>query len=319
MPARHRPRQPAAPTAPLAVAFREVRHDQPDDCLHHETIAVRGALHHWTIPPHRHEGLHQLQWLAQGAVVARIDGAVQRLQAPVALLLAAGAVHGFDYAPDSVGQQVTVPSALLQAGLAGAPALAARLSQSLVLGPERIGDQAPQVEALLAGLADEFHGARPGRAEALRAQVLLLTLWLLRQAAPPAAHEQRQALRDTLVQRYRALLELHCRRHQPLGFYAQALGVSSDHLSRSCRRVTGLSALALAQERLLLEARRLLAHGPMPVAGVGQALGFDDAGYFSRFFTRRCGLSPSAFRAAAAQGLGPGAGPTKAGQAADML
>ncbi len=289
--------------APLAVPFREVRHDQPDDCLHFETIALRGALHQWAIPPHRHEGLHQLQWLSQGAVVATIDGVVHRLQAPAGLMLAAGAVHGFDYAPDSVGQQVTVPSAALRAGLGNAPVLGARLAQSLVLGPALDADRTYQVLALFAALADEFNNARPGRSEALRAQVLLLALWFLRQATVPAANEQRQALRDTLVQRYRALLELHFQRHPPLSFYAQALGVSVDHLSRACRAVAGLSALDLAHERMLLEARRLLGYSAAPVAEVGQALGFDDAGYFSRFFTRRCGLSPSAYRVAVAQGL----------------
>lgn len=290
----------------LAIAFREVRHDQPDDCLHVEAIAVRGALHQWAIPAHRHEGLHQLQWLSQGAVVARIDGVVHRLQAPAALMLAAGAVHGFDYAPDSAGQQVTVPSALLQAGLASAPGLAARLGQTLVLGADRMAGQAAQIESLLSALSDEFHQARPGRSEALRAQVLLLALALLRQAAEPAAHERRQALRDTLVQRFRALLELHGRRQPPLGFYAQILGVSVDHLSRSCRRVVGLSALDLAHEGVLLDARRLLAQGSQPVAEIAAALGFDDAAYFSRFFTRRTGVSPSAYRAALAQGLAPG-------------
>ena len=291
---------------PLAVAFREVRHDQPDDCLHVEAIAVRGALHQWAIPAHRHEGLHQLQWLSQGSVVATIDGAVHRLQAPAALMLAAGAVHGFDYSPDSAGQQVTVPSPLLQAGLATAPLLAARLGQTLVLGADRMAGQAAQIEALLAALSEEFHQARPGRSEALRAQVLLLALLLLRQAAEPAAHERRQALRDTLVQRFRALLELHGRRQPRLSFYAQALGVSVDHLSRSCRRVAGLSALDLAHERVLQDARRLLAQGPQPVAEIAGALGFEDAAYFSRFFSRRSGVSPSAYRAALAQGLAPG-------------
>lgn len=299
------PRQ-GRPAAPLAVPFREVRHDQPEDCLHVEAIAVRGALHQWAIPLHRHEGLHQLQWLSKGAVAATIDGQVHHLQAPAALALPAGTVHGFDYAPDSQGQQVTVPSPLLQACLAQAPSLGVRLAQPMVLGPDRVAGAAPQIEALLASLVHEFNQAQPGRSEALRAQVLLLALALLRQAADPAAHERHQALRDTLVQRYRALLELHGRRQPGLPFYAQALGVTVDHLSRSCRRVAGLSALALAQERMLQDARRQLAHSPLAVAEIAELLGFEDAAYFSRFFARGCGLSPSAYRAALALGLAPG-------------
>lgn len=100
------------------------------------------------------------------------------------------------------------------------------------------------------------------------------------------------------MRRYRSLFELHLRRHQPLGFYARALQVTPDHLSRSCRAVTGLSALDLLHERLLLEARRLLSYTQAPVADVARDLGFDDPAYFSRFFARRDGHAPQEYRAA---------------------
>jgi len=291
------------PAAPLAVAFREVRHEQPDDCLHYEPISVRGRPHQWQIPAHRHEGLHQLQLLERGGALATIDGVPHRLQAPAALLLAAGSVHGFTYDPDSAGHQVTVPSALLQQLLAGAPALAQRLAQSFVLAGDALASDAVEAVDLFLQLGREFQGARSGRSEALRAQVLLLALWFLRHAGEPAADEHRQAVRDTLVQRFRALLELHYRRHRPVSYYALALQVSPDHLSRACRAVAGLSALDLVQDRVLLEARRLLAYTPATVADIAQELGYEDPGYFSRFFTRRAGTSPSAYRAAALRGV----------------
>jgi AraC family transcriptional activator of pobA len=162
--------------------------------------------------------------------------------------------------------------------------------------------QAPRVAALCAALAAEFEAAEPGRSEALRAHLVLLATWFLRRCGGQPAQEGRRALRDTLVQRYRALVELHLRRHQPLGFYAQALKVTPDHLSRSCRAVTGLSALELLHERMVLEARRLLAYTDAGVAEVARELGFGDPAYFSRFFARQCGASPQAYRAALAAG-----------------
>ncbi|MFY9513386.1 MAG: helix-turn-helix domain-containing protein, partial [Rubrivivax sp.] len=164
-------------------------------------------------------------------------------------------------------------------------------------GPAVLAD-AVRVDAHFAALAAEFADSAPGRNEALQAHVVLLATWCLRRAAPLAADEARRALRDTLVQRYRALVELHLRRHAPLGFYAAQLQVTADHLSRSCRAVTGLSALDLLHQRLLLEARRLLAYTQAPVAEVARDLGFDDAAYFSRFFARRDGSAPLAYRAA---------------------
>lgn len=285
-------------TAPIAIAFSEVRHFKPDDWLHFEPIAVRGELHDWTIPAHRHEGLHQFQWLAQGRAAATLDGVDHDLRAPALLMVAPGCVHAFRYEPGSIGQQVTVPSVRLDRALAASPALAARLPVTMVLDGDAMHRQAARVAAMFTALADEFGDSTPGRNEVLQAHLVLLVTWCLRQALPVAPEEARRALRDTLVQRFRALAELHLRRHPPLGFYARALQVTPDHLSRSCRAVTGLSALDLVHERLLLEARRLLAYTQAPVSEVARELGFDDPAYFSRFFSRRDGRAPLEYRAA---------------------
>lgn len=325
--------------APIAVAFREVRHFQPDDCLHCEAIELRGALHDWTIPAHRHEGLHQFQWLRSGSAQLVLNGSALQVSAPAAFLLPPGCVHAFRYAPGSTGLQVTVPSALLSRAFAGAPALAARLAapQSITLelrggasGEEsackeaacqqqtcqkgacqngacqkEAGEEdASEAASLFTQLDREFKRSEAGRSEALQAHAVLLATWFLRQGAGASADEGRQALRDTLVQRYRALLALHLRQQHALGHYAQLLNVTPDHLSRACRAVAGLSALDLLHERLVAEARQLLAHTGAAVGEVAHELGFGDAAYFSRFFARRTGQSPQAYRAALQQGQG---------------
>ena len=292
--------KPATPL--MMVPFREVRHFQPDDCLHYESIAVRGHEYDWTIPAHRHEGLHQFHLLTRGAVVATIDGERHDLRAPAMWMLAPGAVHGFAYERDSAGQQITVPTAALQVALAHSPLLAAQLARTIIVGSDAIGADALACEQLFSQLAQEFGASRPGRVEALHAHAMLIALWLLRRENATRGPPRRQALRDTLTHRYRSLLELHFRRHQPIGFYADALGVTPDHLSRTCRATSGIGALDLLHERMLLEARRMLAYTPVPVTGIAQQLGFEDPGYFSRFFTRRAGLSPSAYRESVTDG-----------------
>lgn len=289
-------------SSPLAVAFREVRHFAPDDCLHVEPLAVRGEQYAWTIPAHRHEGLHQFMWVERGSAGVWLDQVPHALQGPAALMLAPGCVHAFEFTPGCSGLQVTAPTERLQRSLAASPALLARLLPSLLLQGDAFAAEAATGQALFGALHGEFERSAPGRSDALQAHLVLLATWFLRQAPGSTADASRQALRDTLVQRYRSLLELHLRRHQPLGFYAGQLGVTPDHLSRACRAVTGLSALDLQHERLLLESRRLLAYTRAAVADVAHELGFDDPAYFSRFFARRAGLSPQAFRAALARG-----------------
>ncbi|WP_313329399.1 helix-turn-helix domain-containing protein, partial [Stutzerimonas balearica] len=51
-------------------------------------------------------------------------------------------------------------------------------------------------------------------------------------------------------------------------------------------------------ERLAREAQRQLAYTDLDVQQIARDLGFADAAYFSRFFRKQAGVTPSAFRAA---------------------
>ncbi len=290
------------PAPLLLVPFKEVRHDQPDDCLHHESVAVRGHQMDWTIPAHRHEGLHQFQYLDAGAVRGTIDGREFEAEAPALLMLAPGSVHGFRYTRDTVGHQVTVPTATLRQLLGDANFLGSELGASFVLTRLQ-ADDVNECRALFERIAREFRQQQPGRVHALLAGATLLAVLFVRGHGEQFARARTQGVRDTLVQRYLALVDQHHASQEPLVFYADALGVTVDHLSRSCRAVLKQSALNLLNERRMLEARRLLAYTAMSVAEVARQLGYDDPAYFTKTFQRSTGSAPSAYRALVAQGV----------------
>lgn len=129
----------------------------------------------------------------------------------------------------------------------------------------------------------------------------LLSVWLLRTSG--ASDEQGTEARsrpDTaahrLAEAFTALIERDFR--QPLGVqhYAQRLGVTPTHLSRVCRKVAGMPALDLLNDRRHFEARRLLKDSRLPVSEVARQSGFASAAYFTRAFRARSGQSPSEFR-----------------------
>lgn len=80
--------------------------------------------------------------------------------------------------------------------------------------------------------------------------------------------------------------------------YADRLGYSPRTLNRLARAHTGLSAKQLIDERVMLEAKRLLSHADASVADIAEQLGFDDPSNFSAYFRSRAGLTPGAFRSA---------------------
>lgn len=82
--------------------------------------------------------------------------------------------------------------------------------------------------------------------------------------------------------------------------YAARLGCSVRTLTRACLAVTGRTAKQVVDDRVALEAQRLLACTDLSVAEIGRRLGFGEPTNFGRFFHREAGQSPGAFRAAAA-------------------
>jgi AraC-like DNA-binding protein len=97
--------------------------------------------------------------------------------------------------------------------------------------------------------------------------------------------------------RFRHAIDERFARTRQVEEYARALGCSVRTLTRASLSATGRTAKQLVDERVALEAKRLLAESDLPVAEVGARLGFTEATNFGRFFARTAGLSPGQFRA----------------------
>jgi AraC family transcriptional activator of pobA len=78
--------------------------------------------------------------------------------------------------------------------------------------------------------------------------------------------------------------------------YARRVAMSETSLNRLCQSLAGTTAFDLIQQRLALEARRRLTFVPASIASIAAELGFKDPAYFSRFFRKHSGVSPSTFR-----------------------
>ncbi|MGW1073024.1 AraC family transcriptional regulator [Streptomyces sp. NPDC002537] len=95
---------------------------------------------------------------------------------------------------------------------------------------------------------------------------------------------------------FRAAVEKDFTRQHHVRDYAPALGYDPRTLTRATRAATGLGAKRFLDQRILLEAKRLLAHTDLPVTRCAERLGFHDAANFTTFFQRQAGLTPSHWR-----------------------
>lgn len=85
-------------------------------------------------------------------------------------------------------------------------------------------------------------------------------------------------------------------RQHHIAEYAKHLGCSEKSLCRAVLAFSGINTKAFLSKRIVLEAKRLLAHTGLPVSSVAHKLGYDEATNFIKFFRREAGRSPGDFR-----------------------
>lgn len=145
-------------------------------------------------------------------------------------------------------------------------------------------------------------GAMPVDQPRLLSELLALqTEVLVRRLALGHAGAATQSRIDpVMVERYREYREAvdqQYRRWHHVALYAQHLACSAKSLNRACRATSDVSAKRVIVERIVLEAKRLLANSSDTAARISADLGFDEPTNFTKFFRRETDLTPAAFRA----------------------
>lgn len=125
----------------------------------------------------------------------------------------------------------------------------------------------------------------------------LVAALLVRIARLPHPGEWNPAAGGEVFRAFRGELERTFATRRRAAQYATHLGYSPRTLTRACLAATGRTAKDLIDDRVALEAKRLLVHTGLPVASIGRMLGFTEPTNFGKFFERTAGATPGAFRA----------------------
>ncbi|MGW3284282.1 helix-turn-helix domain-containing protein [Streptomyces sp. NPDC001002] len=124
----------------------------------------------------------------------------------------------------------------------------------------------------------------------------MLAVVALRLAGLQDAPVERSEVGDAFL-RFQAAVERDFTSTHQVEDYAARLGYSVRTLTRATRAAVGCGAKQFINDRVLLEAKRLLVHTDLPSATIGARLGFPGATAFTKFFRHRTELTPLEFRA----------------------
>jgi len=95
---------------------------------------------------------------------------------------------------------------------------------------------------------------------------------------------------------FRDFLESNYTQLKSVSDYAQIICISEKRLGQATSKVLGKSPKEIINDRILLEAKRLLVHTNLSVKEIGQELGFEDPAYFVRYFKKNTETTPVEFR-----------------------
>lgn len=99
-----------------------------------------------------------------------------------------------------------------------------------------------------------------------------------------------------IVRKYHILVEQYFREKHKVSDYADLLYKSPKTLSNLFKKMGNLSPLKVINERIVLEAKRLLLYSDKTAEEIGYELGFKEAAHFSKFFKKQVGMPPVEFK-----------------------
>lgn len=93
-----------------------------------------------------------------------------------------------------------------------------------------------------------------------------------------------------------SLVQENFRKERFLDFYAEKLGVTPKHLSRTVKKQTGYTAVEWIERYVILEAKVLLKSSNLNIQQIADELSFPSQSFFGKYFKKLTGLSPKEFR-----------------------
>ena len=250
---------------------------------------------------HRYR-FHMLLCVTRGECTHMVDFKLVACKPGSLLVFQPTQAHRFGFEQAWEGWVVLFrPEFLLSSVQATGPVTGLRLTAELERMPEHIRLQEDERRVVIRAIVQMRKDCRiEAPAEPVHALLrhqlyaLLLRLTVLRD------RQQAQGnLTSVGLQRFgkfQRLVERKFLQWHGVAEYAHRLGCSEKSLTRAAMEVAGVKAKAFITSRINLEAKRLLAHTALPIAVMGERLGFQDPTNFVKFFKREVGCTPGEFR-----------------------
>lgn len=98
------------------------------------------------------------------------------------------------------------------------------------------------------------------------------------------------------VMLFKDLLETGYKNQKQVNYYAKEIIITEKRLNQATTKVLGKTPKEIIDDRIMLEAKRILAHTTESVKEIGYDLGFDEPTNFIKYFKKHSKFTPTEFR-----------------------
>lgn len=149
---------------------------------------------------------------------------------------------------------------------------------------------------LISKITLEFNEENEDKLEVLKSILITFLLLSKRYYLKSSGKLEVPLLKNEMSLKFKKLVNSQFKTTRNVTEYASLLNISAGHLSDTLKVELGKTALELINDRVLLEAKRLLYYSHLSMKEISVELNFNDASYFSRFFKEKTNTSPEIFR-----------------------
>lgn len=230
-------------------------------------------------------GFYEIIWFQKGSGTHYVDFNQYAIAPGTIIFISPGQIHSFDTKHDQEGYVLKICAELFDDFV----------SLSCVTVQDK---DSAALEMLVAAMQEELKKEDSlGHREALHALVKLFVIMVRRSYAEinPSAPNPHKVSYKAFLNFRKLIEENYCRLHT-VKDYASLLNVSSKTLTLYVNECSKYSPLELINNRIILEAKRLLRYSVLSVKEIAFRLGFEDPSYFAKFFKRLVKQFPADYR-----------------------
>ncbi len=253
--------------------------------------------------PHAHN-FYEVCIFLEGSGIHEIDFTPYPIHSNTLHIITPGSVHLIKACPETKGYIIAFSAAFYDYFAQNQQKLASFSFYNLtntypVLNLE--SSIADYVKNWLTNLMIDYHNQSPNLFLWAHLHLFLWKIHLIYNELKPTALVKIDT-NTKLLERFKQLIEQHFLEKHQVQEYAQLLFISPSQLNRVVKKLSGRTAIELIQERIILEAKRLLFFSEMNNQEIAFYLSFNDPSHFTKLFKNKTSMTPSEFRLHAKQG-----------------